>query len=57
MTPFFQNMIQEFTSVLLLILLRDRHYLELSGHYSCEWNESMNVIGVIREPFARELRW
>ena len=30
--------------------------LKLSGHYSCDWSESVNVIGVISEPFAREFR-
>ena len=29
--------------------------LELSGHYSHGWSESVNVIRVISEPFAREL--
>ena len=28
----------------------------LSGHYSRDWSESVNVIGVISEPFAREFR-
>ena len=29
---------------------------ELSGHYSRDWSEYVNVIGVISEPFAHELR-
>ena len=29
---------------------------KLSGHYSRDWSEYVNVIGVISEPFARELR-
>ena len=29
---------------------------EPSGHYSRDWSESVNVIGVISEPFAREFR-
>ena len=28
----------------------------LGGHYSRDWSESVNVIGVISEPFAREFR-
>ena len=28
----------------------------LSGHYSRDWSEYVNVIGVISEPFAREFR-
>ena len=36
------------------LVLKD---LELNGHYSHDdWCESANVIGVIREPFAREFR-
>ena len=30
--------------------------LVLSGHYSRDWSEYVNVIGVISEPFDRELR-
>ena len=30
--------------------------LDLSGHYSRDWSEYVNVIGVIGEPFAREFR-
>ena len=29
---------------------------DLSGHYSRDWSEYVNVIGAIREPFAREFR-
>ena len=29
---------------------------DLSGHYSRGWGESVDVIGVIGEPFAREVR-
>ena len=28
----------------------------LSGHFSRDWSEYVSVIGVISEPFARELR-
>ena len=28
----------------------------LSGHYSRDWSEHVNVIGAIGEPFAREFR-
>ena len=28
---------------------------DLSGHHSRDWREYLNVIGVISEPFAREL--
>ena len=28
----------------------------LSGHYSPDWSEYVNVIGVISEPFAHEFR-
>ena len=31
-------------------------FVKLSGHYSRDWSESVNVIGAISEPFARELR-
>ena len=37
-------------------VFRNVHFPELSGHYSRDWSESVNVIGVIREPFAREFR-
>ena len=30
--------------------------LILSGHYSRDWSEYVNVIGVISEPFASEFR-
>ena len=30
------------------------HYPTPSGHYSHDWSEYVNVIGVISEPFARE---
>ena len=30
--------------------------LILSGHYSRDWSEYVNVIGVTSEPFAREFR-
>ena len=30
--------------------------LKLGGHYWRDWSESVNVIGVISEPFARESR-
>ena len=30
--------------------------LQLSGHYSRDWSESVNVIGAISEPFARDFR-
>ena len=39
-----------------LIVADFRHCLELSGQYSCDWSEYVNVIGAIREPFAREFR-
>ena len=32
-------------------------YPTLSGHYSRDWSESVNVIGVISEPLACEFRW
>ena len=28
----------------------------LSGHYSHDWSEHVNVIGAISEPFAGELK-
>ena len=28
--------------------------LDLSGHFSHDWSEYVNVIGAISEPFARE---
>ena len=28
----------------------------LSGHFSRDWSEYVNVIGVISEPFALEIR-
>ena len=31
-------------------------FQNLSGHYSRDWSESVNVIGVISEPFAHEFR-
>ena len=33
-----------------------REVPELSGHYLLDWSEYVNVIGAIREPFAREFR-
>ena len=29
---------------------------DLSGHYSRDWSEAVNVTGAISEPFAREFR-
>ena len=34
----------------------ENRFLNLSGHYSGDWSEYVNVIGAIREPFAREFR-
>ena len=37
-----------------------RHFLtlcDLSGHYSRDWSEYVDVIGAISEPFAREFGW
>ena len=34
--------------------LKTTRSLNLRGHYSRDWSESVNVIGVIGEPFAGE---
>ena len=44
------------TATLISYLQSRAKTLMLSGHYSRDWSEYVNVIGVIREPFAREFR-
>ena len=39
------------SNVVILLFLQDK-WLELSGHYSRDWSEYMNMIGAISEPFA-----
>ena len=38
------------------VLRRRLKWFSASDHYSRDWSEYANVIGAIREPFAREFR-
>ena len=61
--PWMATMLERMASQLVDIVLQADTVLDegsrwictaLSGHYSGDWSESVNVIGVISEPFARE---